>query len=305
MNDITKKLLEAVTEIKGAFSGAYSIRENGRCAARASTANVSIEPKTGKPGLDIRVAPGTKGEKVYIPACVTRGGLDDLVYNDFYIGDGADVTVIAGCGVHNDDEASARHSGVHRFFLGKGAHVKYSEKHVGSGGGKGVRRIDPVTEAELAEDSLLEMETVQLGGVDSAVRSTRARAAAGARLVINERILTEGRQEAHTDFEVELNGEGSSADVVSRAVAKDFSVQSYDSRIIGNAPCAGHSECDAIIDGSARVEAAPRLTVNNAGAALIHEAAIGRIAGEQIMKLRTLGLDEKEAEARIIEGFLS
>ena len=305
MNDITKMLLEMISNFKGSYDGAFNIREDGGCVARQNSKNIKIEPKTDKPGLDIRILPGTKNETVYIPACVTHGDVDDLVYNDFYVGEGADVTIVAGCGVHTDNGEPARHNGIHRFFVGRNARVRYEEKHVGTGTGSGNRVIDPVTDVILEKNAQMEMDTSQIGGVDDTSRRTTAKAAAGARLVVKERILTENEQKADTFFEVELNGEGSAADIVSHSVAKDHSHQTYTSTIIGNAPCSGHSECDSIIDGEAIVDAAPRLYARNNDAALIPEAAIGKIAGDQILKLRTLGLTEEEAEAKIIEGFLS
>ncbi len=305
MNEITKKLLSTVADWAGSFKGAFSIREDGCGIERRSTENISIEPKTDKPGLDIRVKPNTKGETVSIPACVTHGDVDDLVYNDFYIGRDSDILIVAGCGVHTETGEPARHNGIHRFFLEPGARVKYIEKHIGTGKGAGIKSIDPVTEAHLDENSLLEMDTSQIGGVDRSTRKTIVTVAAGAKLVIRERLLTEGEQTAETEFKVELNGDGAGADVVSRSVARDKSYQSYVSEIIGNAPCTGHTECDAIIDEDAVVDASPKLSARCADAALIHEAAIGKIAGEQILKLRTLGLTEEEAESKIIEGFLS
>lgn len=305
MNSATEKLLKLVTDWKGNFEGAYSIRENGQCAEMRSTEHIRITPKTDLPGLEIHILPGTRGETVSIPACVTHGNVDDLVYNDFYVGEGADVVIVAGCGVHTETGEPARHSGVHRFFLEPGSHIKYLEKHIGTGGGAGIRSIDPVTSAELQENAVLEMETSQLGGVDKTLRKTDASLGKGARLVIRESLLTEGEQEARTEFEVRLEGEGSAADLVSRSVARGNSHQAYRSRIIGNAPCTGHSECDAILAEHGRVDASPELTANHGDAALIHEAAIGKIAGEQIMKLRTFGLSEQEAEAKIIEGFLN
>ena len=212
---------------------------------------------------------------------------------------------MAGCGVHTETGEPARHSGIHRFFLEPGAHVKYVEKHIGTGGGPGLRSIDPVTEIYLERDAVLEMDTVQIGGVDRSTRKTSATVAAGAKLLSRERILTEGEQQADTEFQVTLDGAGAAADLISRAVARGASRQSYCSTMTGNAPCSGHSECDAIIDGTAVVDAAPKLCAHHADAAMIHEAAIGKIAGEQILKLRTLGLTEQEAEAKIIEGFLS
>lgn len=303
MNSITEKLLQAVSDWKGGFTGAYSVRENGQCSERRSTEHILIVSKEDKPGMDIHILPGTKGETVSIPACVTHGNIDDLVYNDFYVGEGADVVIIAGCGVHTEHGEPARHNGIHRFFLEKGAHVLYQEKHVGTGG-EGVRSIDPVTEAELQSGAVLEIDSVQLGGVDRTFRKTSAVLQENAKLLIRERILTEGEQEAKTEFEVRMEGENSATDLISRSVARGNSHQAYRSRIIGNAPCTGHSECDAILADHGRVDAAPELSANHCDAALIHEAAIGKIAGEQILKLRTFGLSEQEAEEKIIEGFL-
>lgn len=304
MNRITEKLLDLVADWSSTLHSAYSIRENGTCVSRHSTENISIESMESKPGMVIRVSPGTVGETVSIPACVTRGGVDDVVYNDFYIGADANVTIIAGCGVHTDNEEEARHNGIHRFFLEPGAQVLYKEKHIGTGSGLGQKKIDPVTEITMAEDSILKMETVQIGGVDRTFRKTSGSLAARAKLVIQESILTEGQETAETDFTVSLDGEDSGVDIISRSVAKDSSHQTYHSYIKGNCKCTGHSECDAILVGNGTVNASPALFAGDVDASLIHEAAIGKIAGEQIIKLRTLGLTEQEAEAKIIEGFL-
>ncbi len=305
MNKVANDLLELVSDYKGEFKGAYNLRVDSTCAGRQSSDNIKIENLADKPGLEIRIAPNTKGETVSIPACVTHGDIDDLTYNDFYVGENADVTIVAGCGVHTETGEAARHSGIHRFFLAEGARVKYLEKHVGTGKGEGIRSIDPVTELFMEKDSVLEMETAQIGGVDKSNRVTKAVVGEGAKLYIRERLLTEAEQVAITDFYVEINGEGAGVDLMSRSVAKDSSHQEYTSTVIGNAPCTGHTECDAIIAGNATVDACPKLCARNQDAALIHEAAIGKIAGEQILKLRTLGLTEEEAEARIIEGFLN
>lgn len=304
MNSITEQLLKEVSDYNGEFKGAYNIREDGKCAGRQSSENIAIESKTDAPGLVIKVKPGTKGETVYIPACVTHGSVDDLVYNDFYIGEGADVVIVAGCGVSTDNDGHAKHNGIHRFFLAKGAKVLYKEKHLGTGKGSGLRKIDPVTDAQLAEDAVLTMDTIQIGGVDETDRKTRAKLAARARLVIRERLLTDKNDHAKTEFNVELEGEDAGADIVSRSVARGNSYQEYHSRISGLVRCTGHSECDALLADGGRVNAAPELYAGSADASLIHEAAIGKIAGEQIIKLRTLGLTEQEAEQRIIEGFL-
>lgn len=304
MNKITESLLRVVSDFGGTFKGAYNVREDGGCAGRQSSEHIKLESKKDGPGLIIRVAPGTKGETVYIPACVTHGGIDDLVYNDFYIGEGADVVVVAGCGVHNEDDSEARHNGIHRFFLEKGARVVYREKHVGTGKGRGARRIDPVTDIQMAEDSYMEMDTVQISGVDSTMRRTNALLKDRARLVVRERLLTNGTEWARSDFDVTLEGEDSSADIVSRSVARGKSRQEFNSCLHGKNRCNGHSECDAILAESSSVVASPSLEAANLDAALIHEAAIGKIAGEQILKLRTLGLTQEEAEERIIQGFL-
>ena len=307
MNDVTRSLLEQISEFGASFRGAYNIREDGGCAARQSTEHIKIEDKEGAPGLVVRIAPGTKGETVAVPACVTHGGVQDLVYNDFYVGEGADVVISAGCGIHTDGSSCGEslHHGIHRFFLAKGAHVLYKENHVGTGGGAAVRRIDPVTDAVREEDAVLEMDTAQIGGVTRSVRKTTATLAARAKLIVRERLMTDGSEVADTDFLVKLNGEDSGANIISRSVARDDSRQSYRSRIEGNARCSGHSECDAILVGNGVVSAAPELLAADVDAALIHEAAIGKIAGEQILKLRTFGLTEEEAEQQIIDGFLN
>ena len=305
MNSITEKFLEIVSDYKGSFEGAaFNIREDGGCAGRQSTEHIQIDSKEDGPGLVIHIQPGTQGETVYIPACVTKSNVNDLVYTDFYVGEGADVVIVAGCGVHADGDEEARHNGIHRFFLGKGSHVLYKEKHVGTGSGKGLRHIDPVTDAILEEDAVLEMDTVQIRGVDRTTRRTNAVLKDRAKLVIHERLMTDGDERALTDFAVTMEGEDSKVDLISRSVARGNSQQEYHSKILGNNRCTGHSECDAILVGNGKVNAAPELYAGNLDAELIHEAAIGKIAGEQILKLRTLGLTQEQAEEKIIEGFL-
>lgn len=304
MNKITEELLKQVSDYKGEFKGAYNIREDGGCVGRQSLEHIKIESKPDGSGLEIHISPEAQKETVYIPACVTRGNVNDLVYNDFFVGEGADVTIVAGCGVHTDNEGEAEHDGIHRFFLEKGAHVLYKEKHVGTGAGIGLKKINPVTDMELKEDAVMEMDTIQIGGVDLTKRSTKAVLGARAKLIIHERIMTDGEEQASTDFEVEMQGEDSGVDLISRSVAKDHSYQEYHSKIRGNCRCTGHSECDAILIGEGKVNAAPELFAGDIDASLIHEAAIGKIAGEQIVKLRTLGLTEEEAEKKIVEGFL-
>lgn len=313
MDKRTQELLETVTDERLPFKGAYNIREDSGCAGRQNSENIKIEPKYDKPGINIKVSGKAKGEKVLIPACVTKTGIDDLVYNDFYIESGADVYVIAGCGIHAEEGGEARHNGIHRFFIGPGAKVLYKEKHIGTGKDiagemegpdKPVRKIDPVTEIFLDEGASFEMDSIQLEGVDVTNRKTKAKMAAHSKLVIKERILTDGKQTADTEFTVEMDGEGCTADLVSRSVAKGESRQRFYSRINGNSRCKGHSECDAILAGHGTVFAEPALFAGHVDASLIHEAAIGKIAGEQITKLLTMGLTEEEAENKIIEGFL-
>ena len=305
MNDVTNDLLGLVSDWKDGYKGAYNLRVDGTCAGRQSSDNIKIYSKEDKPGLDIRIADETHGETVSIPACVTHGDIDDLVYNDFYVGKNSEVTIVAGCGVHTETGEPARHNGIHRFFLAEGAKVKYLEKHVGTGKGTGIRSIDPVTEVYLGKNALLEMDTSQIGGVDKSLRTTSGEVGEGARLIIRERILTEHEQSAETEFSIVMSGKDSGVDVISRSVARDDSYQRYHSVIIGNAPCTGHTECDAIISENGKVDAAPELRAHHEDAALIHEAAIGKIAGEQIIKLCTFGLTEKEADSAIIDGFLS
>lgn len=304
MNSITEQLLSVVSDWDGSYKGAYNIREDGGCAGRQSSENIKIEPKNDNPGIVIRISSKAQQETVYIPACVTKSGVNDLVYNDFIVEDGADVIIVAGCGVHSEGEEEARHNGIHRFFIGKNAKVLYKEKHIGTGNGKGAKRIDPVTDVEMDENSYMEMDTVQIGGVTSTSRLTTAKLGKDAKLVIRERLMTEGDEKAKSDFKVDMNGDGSSVDLVSRSVARGNSYQEFVSTINGNCKCTGHSECDAILSENGRVNAVPGLFAGNIDASLIHEAAIGKIAGEQITKLCTLGLTEEEAERKIIDGFL-
>ena len=304
MDQIQKTLLEEIADLQGVPAGAYNIRSNGQTAGRNTTANIDIITKEDQSGIDIRIKPGTKKESVHIPVVLSQSGLKELVYNDFYVGADSDVTIVAGCGIHNSGDQASEHDGIHRFFIGKNARVRYVEKHYGEGDGRGERILNPTTEITMEEGSYLEMETVQIKGVDSTVRNTTAALAAGAQIVIRERLLTHGSQVADSTIEVSLNGADATANIISRSVAKEESKQKFVSIINGNSPCAGHSECDAIIMDNAKIQAVPELTANDPDAALIHEAAIGKIAGEQLTKLMTLGLTEAEAEAEIVNGFL-
>lgn len=304
MDAIQKELLEAVAGLHEIPAGAYNIRANGESIERGSTSNIEIVSKEDKSGIEIHIKPGTRHESVHIPVIMSKSGLEEVVYNDFYIGDDADVTIVAGCGIHNGGDAASRHDGIHRFYVGKNAHIKYVEKHYGSGDGKGQRIMNPMTEIYLDEDSFMEMDTVQIRGVDSTNRGNKAQLKAGAKLVVMERLMTHGTQRAESHFDVQMDGEECSANVVSRSVARDDSYQLFESHICGNNRCSGHTECDAIIMDNAKISAIPELSANHVDAALIHEAAIGKIAGEQIIKLMTLGLTEAEAEEQIISGFL-
>ncbi len=304
MDRITEEILKEITDWDKVFDGAYSLRENGECISFQNSDHIRIVKKEDGSGIDIYISDKARGETVYIPACVTKSAVKDVVYNDFHVQTGADVTIVAGCGVHTDGEEGSGHNGIHRFFLEDGSHVVYKEKHIGIGEGTGRRVIDPVTNAYLGKGAVLEMETIQLRGVDATVRDTKAVLGEKASLIIHESIMTDGNEKAQTKFEVDLEGEDSSVDLISRSVAKGDSVQEYTSVINGKVRCTGHSECDAILADNGRVTAMPALGAESVDAQLIHEAAIGKIAGEQIIKLMTLGLSEEEAEEKIIAGFL-
>jgi Fe-S cluster assembly scaffold protein SufB len=304
MDEIQKNLLEQIAGLHEVPEGAYNIRANGKSTARNTTANIDIVTKTDKPGIDIIIKPNTKNESVHIPVILSQNGLTEMVYNDFFIGENADVTIVAGCGIHNAGDNTSEHDGIHSFHIGKNAHVKYIEKHYGSGNGNGKRILNPTTLVEIQDGGYMVMDTVQIKGVDSTKRVTKATLKDNATLVIKEKILTHGNQTAETDFEVNLDGTNSSTNVISRSVAKGSSHQVFLSKINGNNKCAGHTECDAIIMDKASVSAIPKITANHIDASLIHEAAIGKIAGDQIIKLMTLGLTEKEAENQIVSGFL-
>ncbi|MGN0526731.1 MAG: SufB/SufD family protein [Acutalibacteraceae bacterium] len=305
MNNTDLHMLEAVADLHGIPQGAYNIRKNGQGVERHSSANISIETKTDKPGIDIIVKPGTKNESVHIPVIITQTGVDDLVYNDFYIGENADVLIVAGCGIHNNGSEKSQHDGIHRFHIGKNARVKYVEKHYGEGDGSGERVLNPTTEIYMDENSFAEMEMVQIKGVDSTKRDTKAELKAGARLVILEKLMTHGNQIAHSDIVIELNGEDASTQIISRSVAKDNSEQVFYPRAVGNAKCKAHVQCDSIIMDNSHIRSIPEIAANHPDANIVHEAAIGRINNDQLLKLQTLGKTEQEAEEIIINCFLS
>ena len=304
LDAIQKRLISEIADLHSVPEGAYNFRANSRLAGRNTTANIDIVSKDDGSGIDVRIRPGTKNESVHIPVVISETGIKETVYNDFYIGEDSDVVIVAGCGIDNCGGKDSEHDGVHRFFVGRGAKVKYVEKHYGSGDGRGKRILNPVTECYMDEDSSMEMEMEQIKGVDSTERAIRAELKSGARLVVKERLMTHGVQNAVSSYQVDLNGAGATADVVSRSVARDDSTQTFNARITGNAPCSGHTECDSIIMDRGRILAIPSLEANDVDAMLVHEAAIGKIAGDQLIKLRTLGLTEAEAEEQIINGFL-
>lgn len=304
MLKIDSDLLKTIAGIKDIPKGAYNIRKNGEAMGRQSTKNIEITPKEDKPGIDIRIAPNTKGEDVHIPVILSESGMKDVVYNDFYIGENCDVTIVAGCGIHNCGCEDSQHDGIHTFYIGKGAKVKYVEKHYGEGEGSGARILNPVTIVNLGENAVAEMEMIQIKGVDSTKRDTTANLDKGSKLIITERLMTHGKQYAESNVDVNMNGENSVCQIVSRSVGKDDSVQLFHPRVIGNNACRAHVQCDSIIMGDAKISSIPEIDANDGDAQLIHEAAIGKINSDQLLKLMTFGMDEEEAEEVIVQGFL-
>ena len=304
MDAIQKRMIEEVADLHEVPVGAYNFRANSKLAGRNTTANIDIVSKEDGSGIDIKVKDGTKKESVHIPVVLSLSGIKETVYNDFFIGEDCDVVIVAGCGIHNCGQQDSQHDGIHRFFIGKNSKVKYVEKHYGDGDGSGKRILNPGTEVYMEENSTMEMEMVQIKGVDSTKRTSIAKLKEGAKLVVHERLMTHGEQYAESIYKVDLDGNGSSADIVSRSVAREKSYQKLDLCINGNAECSGHTECDSIIMDEGRILAVPSLEANNVDAMLVHEAAIGKIAGDQLNKLMSLGLTEAEAEEKIINGFL-
>ena len=298
------ELLKQVADLHEVPKGAYNIRKNSESAGRNSTANIQIINKEDKPGIDIRIAPGTKNESVHIPVLITETGVTEMVYNDFYVGDDADVLIVAGCGIHNAGDKESRHDGIHRFFLGKNSKIRYVEKHYGDGDGNGQRIMNPATELYMDDNSVCEMEMVQIKGVDSTLRKMDAKLGKNAKLTVTERLMTHGNQIARSDMVIDLDGEGSSAQIVSRSVGKDNSEQVFNPVAVGNNDCRAHIQCDSIIMDNAKIRSIPEIAANHKDAQIVHEAAIGRINGDQLLKLQTLGLTAEEAEKVIIDGFL-
>lgn len=305
LTEVENRLIREVADLQEVPMGAYNFRANGGLAGRNTTANIDIVSKKEGSGIDIHIKPGTVNESVHIPVVLSESGLQETVYNDFYIGENSDVTIVAGCGIHNCGTQDSQHDGIHRFHVGKNAKIRYVEKHSGSGDGMGRRILNPVTEVYMEEGSSMEMEMEQIKGVDSTERTTIAELKKNARLVVRERLMTHGEQYAISIYKVTLQEEGGSADVVSRSIARDKSYQKFDACVIGNAPCKGHTECDSIIMDEGTILAVPSLEAHHVDAELVHEAAIGKIAGEQLIKLMTLGLNAQQAEEEIINGFLA
>ena len=305
--EVDRELLEKIADMLGKPVGAFNIRKDSGCDSRQSTENIQITNKEDKPGIDIRIKDGTVGEKCFIPVIITKSGLQEMVYNDFFIGENCDVEIVAGCGIHNSGCDESRHDGIHTFYVGKNSRVRYAEKHYGENdpGQTGQNIMNPQTIVYLGENSTIQMDTVQIRGIDSTKRYTKFVCEKGSEAVITERLLTHGKQEAISDMEIELNGEDAKCRVISRSVGQDESVQVFYPRVVGNAPCFGHVQCDSIIMGEAKIRSIPEIAANHPEAQLIHEAAIGKIAGDQLLKLQTLGLSEEEAEDRILKGFLA
>ncbi|HHW71120.1 MAG TPA: SufD family Fe-S cluster assembly protein [Clostridiales bacterium] len=304
LNVIDRELLEKIAELHSVPQGAYNIRKDGKALDRHTTSNIDIIPKKDRPGIDIFVKPNTRGESVHIPVILSKTGMEDMVYNTFHIGEGADVYIVAGCGIHNPGSKKSQHDGIHDFYVGKGARIKYVERHYGQGKGTGDRVLNPTTYVEVEEGGVAELEMVQIRGVDYTKRNTKVKLHKDAKLIVTERLLTDQRQEAHSIIDVELVGEDSSAQIISRSVAKDESKQIFNLNLIGLNKCRGHIQCDSIIMDNAHVSSIPEITARHSDAQLVHEAAIGKIASEQIIKLETLGFTENEAEEIILEGFL-
>lgn len=304
MNDIDKNLLNTISG-SYSYTSSYNIRRNGEVIDRNTTPNVDIIPKKDKPGIDIYVKDNTKDENIDIPVILSNAGIKDVVYNDFYIGKNVDILIVAGCGIHSELEEDSEHDGIHRFFIGENSNVKYMEKHYAEGFGRGKKIISPKTEIYMKKGSTMEMETSQIKGIDDAIRTCSARLNSSCKLNISEKIMTHDVQKAKTVFDVKLNGKNSSAKVSSRSVAIDNSHQEFISKVTGNNECFAHVECDAIIKDNAVVASTPKINAKNSSAMLVHEATIGKIAGEELTKLMTLGLTKEKAEETIINGFLN
>lgn len=304
MDRIDKLLLEKIADLHGVPQGAYNIRKNGKLLSRETTEDINILSKKDKDGIDIVIKPGTKNKSVHIPVILNASGMQDEVYNDFYVGDNCDVLIVAGCGVHNSGDKMSSHNGIHTFHVGNNSHVRYVEKHFGMGKKNAERNLDPVTVAYIGKNSKLEMEMVQLGGVTKSTRTTSAVVGEKSTFIVKESLLTQGNEQVKTQFDVNLKGKNSKVDVVSRSVAQGKSRQEFVSNVEGNNECFGHVECDGILSDKSQIISTPRIIANHKDAMLTHEASIGKISEQQQIKLMTLGLTKEQAEEKIIQGFL-
>lgn len=305
IDQVTQSVLAQIDSEGFKQEGAYNLRYNGYSLCHGNTEHIKIEKKKDRQGIDVHISGDTKGEQVHIPVVVAVSGMTDEVYNDFYVEEGAEVTIIAGCGIHNSGCNDSRHDGIHTFHVGKNANVRYEEKHYGEGEGTGARILNPVTKIIMEENSVFTLDTAQIKGVDSTKRETEVIMGENAKLFVVEKLMTHDKQNAVSNMDVYLNGAGSSAQIISRSVAKGESGQIFHPKAIGNALCHAHIQCDSIIMDQARVCSIPEIDANHVDAAIIHEAAIGRINNEQLIKLNTFGLSEEAAEAVIIENFLN
>ena len=303
-NNVDINLLREIADLEGTPKGAYNIRKNGQLVSRGINANIDIVTKDDKPGIDIFIKDGTKNQSVHIPVIITETGLDELVYNDFHIGADCDIVIVAGCGIHNAGDKKSEHSGIHTVHIGENSKVQYVEKHYGEGEGTGERVMNPRTEVYLEKNASIQLDTTQLRGVDSTERYTKIVVKEGAEAIVTEKLLTHDKQKAVSEMDVILAGEGASSRVISRSVAQDDSEQIFYPRMIGDNAGFGHVQCDSILMGKAKIQSIPAIIANHPDAQLVHEAAIGRIAGDQLLKLMTLGLTAEEAEEEILNGFL-
>lgn len=303
IDKVTQDVLNVIDSYGFKQEGAYNLRLNGMAVCHGDSRHINIVKKTDKPGIDIHISGEAKNEQVHIPVVMSKEGVD-IVYNDFYIEDGADVTIVAGCGIHGEGCSETRHDGIHAFHVGKNCNVKYVENHYAEGKGTGAKVLNPVTKIYVGENSVFTLETTQISGVDSTERENYIELADNAKLFVTEKLMTDGEQHAVSNMDVELNGENSSAKIVSRSVGKGHSRQVFHPKAIGNNCCHAHVQCDSIIMDKAEISSIPEIDAKHVDAQIVHEAAIGRINDEQLVKLRTFGMNEEEAEAVIIENFL-
>jgi len=301
---MNKKLLSKITDYEIDKDTAHNIRENGVSISRYETSNIKIKNKGDKQGIDIFIEKNTIDEFVHIPVLINITDYEETVYNDFYVGDNSDITIVAGCGIHNDCETKSVHNGIHTFHIGKNATVKYIEKHYADGNMENNKFINTDTVINQEINSSFTIETAQISGIDFSKRNTIADLNKNCSLVIKETLMSDDKEKIETNFEIKLNGIDSKADIASKSVVRGNSSQKFISIVEGNTKCFAHVSCDAIIMEKGVVRSTPQIIANSSEAEISHEAVIGKIAGDQIKKLMTLGASEKEAENKILEGFL-